>query len=142
MFNSLEETSGIIEYIDPEESNTSLIAVNPWDILNKEKYEFCEINPCLILGALANNVSFIDNSATARNLYATAHMKQALGIYASNYINRFEVKGVVLNYPQKPLIKTRISKYLFSDQLPHGINAIVAICCFQVIIKKIVLYLI
>ena len=34
LLTALEETSGIIEYIDPEESNTSLIAMYPKDLTN------------------------------------------------------------------------------------------------------------
>ena len=42
-----------------------------------------------------------------------------------------DVKGQILHYPQKPLIKSKFSKYLFTDELPHGMNAIVAIGCFS-----------
>ena len=35
----------------------------------------------------------------------------------------------VLHYPQKPLVSTRPSVFVNSDELPSGQNAIVAIMC-------------
>ena len=53
--------------------------------------------------------------------------KQALGIYASNFNKRIDTLGNILNYPQKPLVYTKLSKYTYSNELPAGTNAIVAI---------------
>jgi DNA-directed RNA polymerase beta subunit len=53
--------------------------------------------------------------------------KQALGIYASNFNKRIDTMGNILNYPQKPLVYTKLSKYTHSNELPSGTNAVVAI---------------
>ena len=53
--------------------------------------------------------------------------KQALGVYASNFNKRIDTMGNILNYPQKPLVYTKLSKYTASNELPSGTNAIVAI---------------
>ena len=53
--------------------------------------------------------------------------KQALGIYASNFNKRIDTMGNILNYAQKPLVYTKLSKYTYSNELPSGTNAIVAI---------------
>ena len=53
--------------------------------------------------------------------------KQALGIYASNFNKRIDTLGNILNYPQKPLVYTKLSKYTYSNELAAGTNAIVAI---------------
>ena len=53
--------------------------------------------------------------------------KQALGVYASNFNKRIDTMGNILNYAQKPLVYTRLSKYTYSNELPSGTNAIVAI---------------
>ena len=37
--------------------------------------------------------------------------KQALGIYMSNFNKRIDTMGNILNYPQKPLVYTKLSKY-------------------------------
>jgi DNA-directed RNA polymerase beta subunit len=53
--------------------------------------------------------------------------KQALGVYASNFNKRIDTMGNILNYAQKPLVYTKLSKYTYSNELPSGTNAIVAI---------------
>jgi len=53
--------------------------------------------------------------------------KQALGVYTSNFNNRMDTMGNIINYPQKLLVSTRLSKYTYSNELPSGVNAIVAI---------------
>jgi len=53
--------------------------------------------------------------------------KQAVGIYMSNFNNRFDTLGHILHYPQKRIVQTRVAKYTFSDELPSAVNAIVAI---------------
>ena len=42
-----------------------------------------------------------------------------------------DTKGQIMHYPQKPLVQSRVSKYLFNNELPTGINAIVAIGCYS-----------
>ena len=132
LINELESTSGIIEYIDTYESNTSLIALDPKDLDSKiSKYDYCEISPTLILSVLATQIPALSMNQAPRNQFSTSQGKQALGLFASNYRTRMDVKSQILHYPQKPLIKSKFSKYLFTDELPHGINAIVAIGCFS-----------
>jgi DNA-directed RNA polymerase beta subunit len=53
--------------------------------------------------------------------------KQALGIYMSNFNYRTDTMGNIINYPQKPIVSTNLSKYTYTNELPSGVNAIVAI---------------
>jgi DNA-directed RNA polymerase beta subunit len=55
--------------------------------------------------------------------------KQAIGIYASNFRHRFDTMAHILNYPQKPIVETKISKLVYTDEMPCGINVMVAIAC-------------
>ena len=127
----LEMLSGVIEYIDKDEEDKSLIALTIRDLSFKEyPYNFCEIHPSLILGLLANCIPFIEMNPGPRHLYAVGQSKQALGLYASNYRNRMDTKGQIMYYPQKSIVKNRLERYLFTNELPNGINAIVAIGCF------------
>jgi len=131
----LESYSGVIEYIDTEEANTCLIAMNPTDLDNQIdkdicKFTHCEIHPSLMFGVLGNNLPLIERNQHPRNQFSTAHGKQAIGIYATNFRNRMDTKGQVLYYPEKPLLRSMMSKYLNTNELPQGINAIVAIGCY------------
>lgn len=72
--------------------------------------------------------SFIGGDCFA--VHNSAMGKQAIGVYASNYLNRYDTLGHVLNYPQVPLVQTRPSKIVNNDKLPCGLNVIVAIACW------------
>jgi len=45
----------------------------------------------------------------------------------SNFNKRIDTMGNILNYPQKSLVYTKLSKYTMAHKLPSGVNAIVAI---------------
>jgi hypothetical protein len=73
----------------------------------------------------SSNHSFIGGNGFAVSNCAMG--KQALGIFASNFTNRIDTMAHVINYPQKPIVSTKLSKYTNSNELPSGVNAIVAI---------------
>jgi DNA-directed RNA polymerase beta subunit/intein/homing endonuclease len=56
--------------------------------------------------------------------------KQALGIHALSYKTRTDTITHVLGYPQKPIVSTRPSKFMGFNEMPSGINAIVAILSY------------
>ena len=56
--------------------------------------------------------------------------KQAVGIYASNYNERMDTMAHVLNYSQKALARSHLSKITQSETLTGGINAVVAIMTY------------
>jgi DNA-directed RNA polymerase beta subunit len=73
----------------------------------------------------SNSHSFIGGNSFAISNCAMG--KQALGVYMSNFNKRIDTMGNILNYPQKSLVYTKLSKYTMAHKLPSGINAIVAI---------------
>jgi DNA-directed RNA polymerase II subunit RPB2 len=122
--------SAVIEFIDTDESNCSMIMNTPDEIDNDLRYTHCEIHPSLLLGAVGFTIPFSNRSQAPRNVYGTGQTKQSVGLYVSNYRNRMDGTANILYYPQKPLISTRLSKYTTVEELPTGINAIVAIGCY------------
>lgn len=129
-----ENQEGFIEYMDVDEIDKAMVAMSVDDLKKIGKmtyippaYTHCEIHPSLMLGVLACNIPFSDHNQSPRNCYQSAMGKQAVGIYMSNFNQRIDTLGHVLNYPQKPLARTRLSKYTHSDSLPSGVNAVVAI---------------
>jgi DNA-directed RNA polymerase II subunit RPB2 len=65
----------VIEYIDPEEQNFSMIAMKPADLVKKEntnfiyKFTHCEIHPSTIFGILASCIPFPEHNQSPRNTY-------------------------------------------------------------------------
>ena len=118
---------GIMDYLDSSETETAYIAV-----LHKDKYEghtHLEIHPSLMLGVLGNQICFPQHNPLPRNVFSCSQSRQAVSFYHSNYLNRIDKMGVILNYGQKPLLRTRYLNYLNEEQHPYGENAIVAIMC-------------
>lgn len=135
----VEEVMGIlrrnqapIEYIDVEESNTSLIAMFIDEVRNKgnKRYTHCEIHPSTIFSVVTHCIPLSNHNQAPRNIFSGAQGKQALGCYATNFRNRIDTMSYVLHYPQRCLVNTRYMEYINCNNLPHGENLIVAIATY------------
>ena len=122
----------LIEYIDPGETESSYIAVWPADIIEHadRTYTHAEIHPSTILGTLASNIPFPDHNQSPRNSYQAAMGKQAMGMYALNYRERFDAMAHLLCYPQIPFVSPFMSKFYGAQAMPSGQNIIVAVATY------------
>lgn len=120
--------SGVIEFIDINEIETSMVAIKQEDLSKKfVNYTHCEIHASLILGVCASLIPFPEHNQSPRNVYQCAMGKQAIGINSTDVLNRMDTLNHLLHYPQKPIIYTRASDILGLNKMPAGDNLIVAI---------------
>ena len=129
-FSALDSSRAVIEYLDTNESESVFIAMFPRDVV-PGKTTHVEIHPSLIFGVMGNQIVFPENNPSSRNNFSCGQGKQAVSLYSSNYMSRIDKMGVVLNYGQVPLVKSRYMKYINNEQHPYGENAIVAIMCYN-----------
>lgn len=88
-----------------------------------------EVENCMIadITTESDNHSFIADGFGVHN---SAMGKQGMGVYSVNFQKRMDTLAYVLNTVERPLVKTKYSKFVNYDQLPAGLNCIVAICSY------------
>jgi DNA-directed RNA polymerase II subunit RPB2 len=130
IFQKLIQNKSVIDYVDTAEEEASLIATAPTDLVKNKFYTHMEIDPSLILGVMGNLIIYPENNPLPRNAFSCGQSKQAVSVYHSNYQMRIDKMGVILNYGQIPLIKSRYLQYINNEEQPYGVNAIVAIMSY------------
>ena len=130
LLHFLEDNQCYIEYVDVQESNYIFLAKDPYSV-NKEEYTHCEIHQSLILSPTSMNIPFPENCPAVRSMYSAQQTRHSVAVYSSAYNSRFDTFSHILHYPQRPIVGSRYRKYVGFDNLPHGINAIVAIACYS-----------
>lgn len=130
LLTSCKLPEAVIEYIDPDEQNWSMIAMQEKDKKDygvNMNYTHCEIHPSTIFGVLASCTPFPDHNQAPRNTYQCAMAKQALGVYALNFDQRMDKTSYVLTYPSRPLVDTRLMNFIHLNRIPSGCQIHVAI---------------
>ncbi len=130
IFTKLQINKALVDYVDTSEEESALIAVNVEDLKKNKYYTHLEIDPSLILGVMVNLVIYPEHNPITRSSFSCGQSKQAVSVYHSNYQMRIDKMGVVLNYGQIPLVKSRYLEYINNEEQPYGVNAIVAIMCY------------
>ena len=125
-----ERNRGIIDYIDPAEEETALIATTPADFSKSRFYTHCEIDPSFLFGVMGNSIIYPESNQFPRNCFSCGQSRQAVSVYHSNARLRLDKSAVVLNYGQTPLVKSRYLEYINNEEQPYGVNTIVAIMSY------------
>ena len=123
------EKKAVLDYLDPNEEETSLISFKP-EINLLKKYTHCEIHESLIFGMMCNMIIYPHHNPATRNSFSCGQSKQAVSLYHTNYTMRMDKTAVILNQGQKPLVKSRFLEYINNEENSYGENAIVAIACY------------
>jgi DNA-directed RNA polymerase III subunit RPC2 len=122
-------TNGIVEYLDVNEEQDTLVALYEADI-NKSTTHM-EIEPFTILGAVAGLIPFPHHNQSPRNTYQCAMGKQAIGAIAYNQFNRIDTLLYTLVYPQRPMVISKTIQLVHYDKLPAGQNATVVVMSYS-----------
>ena len=120
---------GIVEYIDAEEEENTLIALKQEDITPDHTH--MELDPMCILGIGASLVPYPEHNSSPRITMGAGMGKQSLGFGAANYRIRPDTRGHLMHYPQTPLVQTHPIKYIKFRERPAGQNFIVAVASFH-----------
>ena len=130
LLEMFENKKGIIDYIDTSEAESALIATTVDQIKQNKYFTNVEIDPSLMFGVMGNSITYPEDNQLPRNVFSCGQSRQAVSVYHSNYQMRLDKMGVVLNYGQTPLIKSRYLEYINHEEQPYGVNAIVAIMSY------------
>lgn len=121
-----------VQYVDNSEIENSVVAMNEKD-LTKYKNDFCELHPSLMLGVVASLIPFPEHAPSARNIFQSNMGKQSIGTPVS--IEAFQQRSDTilhfLDYPQRNLVGTIQSELMGFNEMPYGINAIVAVLTYS-----------
>jgi DNA-directed RNA polymerase II subunit RPB2 len=124
----LKPFEGIIEYVDPYESNEAYIAMYPE--LVKRESTHVELHPSTILGLLTSMIPFPNHNQSPRNQLSCSQSKQGVSMYSTNYPNRYDNQTHILCYGEAPLVRTLYYDYVADGQIGYGHNLILAMGIF------------
>ena len=127
-FSSLVKC-GKIEYLDVNEENNALIALDEKWI--KPETTHMEIAEYSILGVVTGLIPYHHHNQSPRNTYQCAMGKQAIGNVGYNQLIRVDRILFLMVYPQKPLVKTLTIELSNYEKLPAGQNATVAVLSYS-----------
>jgi DNA-directed RNA polymerase III subunit RPC2 len=131
---------GLLEYVDCNEENNTLIAVTEADLKNaikeglenrRMRFTHLEIDPLTVLGVVSGLVAFPHHNQSPRNTYQCAMGKQAMGGIGMNEYARMDGLIYTLVYPQKPMVKSRTLDLVNFDSIPGGQNASIAVMSYS-----------
>ena len=121
--------TGFIEFLDVNEQNNALIAVEKTDVTLKTTH--LELSSDIILGICGSLVPFSEHNQSPRNTYQCAMNKQAISSISFNQENREDTVLSLLIYPQKPLVKTKAMNVIGNNWLSGGVNSCICIMSYS-----------
>lgn len=114
---------GVIEYIDAAEEENALVALYKEELTPEHTH--LEIDSMDLFGVITGLVPYGNHNQSSRLNRGSKTQKQALGIYAANYLCRVDTDVSILQYPQRPIVRSFVYDTL--NTYPAGQNLIVAI---------------
>jgi len=118
---------GIIEYLDAAEEENCLVALYESELTPVHTH--LEIDSIDLFGVVTSLVPYGNHDQSSRLNRGSKTQKQALGLYAANYLCKLDTDVSILQYPQKPIVRSFVYDTL--DTYPAGQNLVVAIMTYK-----------
>src|SRR3989344_821313 len=115
--------NGILEYLDASEEENALVALFEEELT--QEHTHLEVDQTDLFGVVTSLVPYGNHDQSSRLNRGSKTQKQALGIYAANYLARIDTDVSILQYPQKPIVRSFVYDTL--NTYPAGQNLVVAI---------------
>ncbi len=113
----------IIEYLDAAEEENALVSLSEEELSSKHTH--LEIDLMDLLGVVTSLTPYVNHNSCAKLIKGTKSFKQSLGLYSANYLCRLDTDVSILQYPQKPIVRSFVYDTL--NMYPAGQNLIVAV---------------
>jgi len=118
---------GILEYLDAAEEENALVALYEEELTPQHTH--LEIDSIDLFGVVTSLVPYGNHDQSSRLNRGSKTQKQALGLYSANYLCRLDTDVSVLQYPQKPIVRSFVYDTL--QTYPAGQNLTVAIMTYE-----------
>ncbi|MFH1608256.1 MAG: DNA-directed RNA polymerase subunit B'' [archaeon] len=118
---------GIIEYLDAAEEENMLVALYEEEITSEHTH--LEIDPVDLFGIVTALVPYANHNQSSRLNRGSKTQKHALGLYTASYLCRLDTDVSILQYPQKPIVRSFVYDTL--ETYPAGQNLVVAIMTYE-----------
>jgi DNA-directed RNA polymerase II subunit RPB2 len=118
-------SAGLVEFIDPEEQETCIIASGPENFGPDydhvlQPFTHAQIHNSSILSLNTGLIPFPECNAAARNSFQNAMGKQAMSVPVFNFNDRSDTTLNFLDYPQRCIASTRTIEATTIRDLPAG----------------------
>ncbi len=118
---------GIIEYLDAAEEENALVSLYETEVTPEHTH--LEIDTMDLFGVVTSLLPYVNHNSCAKLIKGSKGYKQALGLYAANYLCRLDTDVSILQYPQKPIVRSFVYDTL--NTYPAGQNLVVAIMTYE-----------
>lgn len=120
---------GVVEFLDADEEENAYVAIREEELTNEHTH--LEIDGSTIFSVVSSILPYPEHNSSPRITMACSMTKQSLGLYASNYNQRFDTRSYIMYYPQEPAVRTDLHKALKLGSRAAGQNFVVAVATYS-----------
>lgn len=116
-----------IIYSEYFESQIDITMKSIEKLIQRRTFTHCELHPGAIFGTSASIIPMANRNPATRVGFQCNMGRQALGIYHSNFQQRFDTTAKMLANPSAPIVSGQINDIIGLDKYSHGENVILAV---------------